>query len=258
MAFSVDEDCTPFLSTAVREMAPSILERLDSLTLRNVREEIIKSKGLDPEFFSCGADAGLRRRRAVQVEVDAIVLPVVRKRVMQKRDAEQKNGSLRAEKRNEITLSRTATAQIDICKRAGLSYAWCFKNADSSEAIEARLQSVLEKEGLSVNSSVKETKEVKKARARARELEGIDVKNVISASGGRKRSAQDASGSMKQTQPLSKQAKSIGGEDRPTSGRSDTDATVKPAAVEPENPASDMVANMRTRRLVLDDDDDDW
>ena len=227
------ESGDPLLEAAVEGLRSWILERVDTLTMRGVRAEIIRTKGLDADHFTDDDSGGERRREAVRARVDAIVKPYIRSRQRREREAK---AAPRADERKEVRLSHAVKLQIDMCKRAGLSYAHCFKGAESSEAIEGRLAGVLERGGLSLKSTHAEVKAVKKARARAKELEGIDVKNVIPSAGGRKGAPPGAGGHKQKHRP----------KELPPPPK-------RPAAEPVEEPAS----KKGSRRLVLDDDDDD-
>lgn len=88
-------------------------------------------------------------------------------------------------------------------------------------ALIKELEDILAKEGLSANPSEKEIKEVKKKKERAKELEGIDMSNIVSSS--RRRSTFSFAPPPKPKIPVESDADSGDSEDDDDDGDDDDD-----------------------------------
>ena len=257
-------------------MRKSILNMMDTLTLRGLREKLMKEYDLREDFFG-----DEKKRKIVREEVDAIVVPVVKKRMREEEKAAAAAAATRPKSGSaagSFAMSLRAKQMAAMCREATIPYVHCYKDCRESAVLETKLTAVLAREGLSIKSTMREVKEVKKRRKMEQELDGIDTKNIVAGTARNKPTAATAkpktqvngggTAAADHTKPPvstnSTKTTAAPSTTAPAPSKASSAATTAAAAKPPAGTtaapkaAAPAVEKKPRPKLVLDDEDDDW
>lgn len=259
-------------------MRKSILNMMDTLTLRGLREKLMKEYDLREDFFG-----DEKKRKIVREEVDAIVVPVVKKRMREEEKAAAAAAATRPKSGSaagSFAMSLRAKQMAAMCREATIPYVHCYKDCRESAVLETKLTAVLAREGLSIKSTMREVKEVKKRRKMEQELDGIDTKNIVAGTARNKPTAATAkpktqvngggtaAAAADHTKPPvstnSTKTTAAPSTTAPAPSKASSAATTAAAAKPPAGTtaapkaAAPAVEKKPRPKLVLDDEDDDW